>query len=842
MTNSGVSTARDRSQNSDSDNDTSHSPEEPPMVPRATHLKALADKDVIEEAIRREADPRGLYRRSTIDTAGLVKSIRKRHRDGMEEHRREKEAMRIEREDLKRGFEDEKGALSNIIRHQNQARDEEGLNIRDENHELRSKNQKLLQESESKDQSVKELTEEKEALVKTCQEITEGSLVSLRIADRQMNHRIVRLTSKHEDELAEIRGWCSTLQERLAIARRLQPAIVLHRAQVGTVCEMHAKLVDLKKAKKEELAAKDREHAVLRTRNGQQEREIRDLKTMAEADGEVLEKTAGLLSDTRKKLNGAEDKIENQRREVKNLNQCGRAWETAYRAKDKEYTALKSEMGTLEANQRMELIRAEAQSGALEVKIDSLGTANDNMKKELESWENGHRGILGVSEPKHIETPPDLKSLVMALKAANTRADALQISANALQAENGALKRWLETATSASIMQVQEPVERLQSENSSLREAAEKATVLETQLTARLAEAEQKLGKRFEDRTRELEDGFNQGFENLRELREQWLLQKRGLEEQHNRDMIAEDLRCEIERQSREDQMMATLRKREENLQHNEDDLQSREAKLADEVKYVANPQSDEDAKEVSMLATEVSEASSLLQEIESSCVVQGSVGQNVLRELNKAKSALHRVKTELRNPQSVARRNHFLTMVSGANMNEQHIQQLNTATQAVLVRQAKEASARLQNLQKILDANEDVQKEAMLGALNAPNPFHRATKNARGLKRHTQPGSSMIPSSSSTGAQAGASMGQSQQTNNNAEQQYDPRPLDSQQNVQPQFPAASPQDQIQGLAPPRFSGATNGSTLPTQANASQYTPSTGSRFGKRPPPPFPGL
>lgn len=45
------------------------------MIPHATHLKALADKDAIEEAIRREADPRGMISRDTIDTAGLVKYL-----------------------------------------------------------------------------------------------------------------------------------------------------------------------------------------------------------------------------------------------------------------------------------------------------------------------------------------------------------------------------------------------------------------------------------------------------------------------------------------------------------------------------------------------------------------------------------------------------------------------------------------------------------------------------------------------------------------------------------------------------------------------------------------------
>ena len=44
----------------------------------------MADKDAIEDAIGREADPGGLYERDWIDTASLVKNIRKRHRDAIE--------------------------------------------------------------------------------------------------------------------------------------------------------------------------------------------------------------------------------------------------------------------------------------------------------------------------------------------------------------------------------------------------------------------------------------------------------------------------------------------------------------------------------------------------------------------------------------------------------------------------------------------------------------------------------------------------------------------------------------------------------------------------------------
>ncbi len=68
-------------QNTESVKDSSASTEEAQMVPLAVHKKALADKDAVEEAIRQEADHDGNFSRYTPDTAGLVRWIKKSHRD-----------------------------------------------------------------------------------------------------------------------------------------------------------------------------------------------------------------------------------------------------------------------------------------------------------------------------------------------------------------------------------------------------------------------------------------------------------------------------------------------------------------------------------------------------------------------------------------------------------------------------------------------------------------------------------------------------------------------------------------------------------------------------------------
>lgn len=541
------------------------------MIPYATHLKALADRDAIEEAIRREADPRGMISRGTVNTADIVKYIRKRHRDSMDEHRREKNAMRMK-------FDDEKQRLYRIIRGQNEA-----MESRDEDYcNLRNTQNDLLEEKRAKDKRIEELKEKVETTTDTCTRVTQGSVESLKIAHMQMEHRIVRIKSKHGKELAEVRGWNNTLQERLNIARRLQPVVILHRAQVGTVCEMHDKLVQLKKSKMEELATMNKEKDDLRTRINNQEREIRDLKIVAEADREFLDKTATTLSDKRKALTKAEAEIKSHQREVETLDRYGKAWEDAYHAKEKEYVTLKSEMNTLKAGQRMELIRVKAESESQKTSIDYLKESNDRMDNQLESWKNGHGGSLSVTEPKpkRSDTQPEgyAASLAKALKAANARADALQINVNALQVQKGVLEAQLGDAASAYSPQAQEQVSRLQSENQRLVEAAGRAAMLETQLISQFAEAERMLEERLANRTQELEFNFHQGFENVRELRIQWLSKQRSLEEQRVREMNDED-------RQREDDIRRVWKEKEEDIQHKEENLASREAKLARDVK-----------------------------------------------------------------------------------------------------------------------------------------------------------------------------------------------------------------------------------------------------------------
>ena len=94
----------------------------------------------------------------------------------------------------------------------------------------------------------------------------------------------------------------------------------------------------------------------------------------------------------------------------------------------------------------------------------------------------------------------------------------------------------------------------------STSEAKETAATTRTDVVALSAKAEQEQEERFANRAWKLEAGFIQGYEDLRKLRNQWLLQKRSLEEQHNRDIVAGYLRHEIEYRRQEDQLAAACR------------------------------------------------------------------------------------------------------------------------------------------------------------------------------------------------------------------------------------------------------------------------------------------
>ena len=572
MTNSTIFIAEDQASRAESVEAPSTDTEATPMVPHATHLKALADKDAIEDAIRHEADPRGMISRDTIDTAGLVKYLRKQHRDNLEEQRKERDATRIEKEGLHRIIR----GLKDTMR----SRDDQEQQIRDDYCDLDSMYKDLLEDNKAKEDRITELKKKVEATVKTCKNVTKDSVDSLRIANRKMEHRIVFIKAKYDQELAEIRGTNVTLQNRLDIARRLQPVIILHEAR--TVCETHEKLLQMKKAKEEELVEKDKENEELRTLNNEQERQTHGLEIAAEADARVLQKTSKLLRDTQMALSDAESEIRNHQQKIRSLDQLGNVRENSYNREVDKVVKLRREMDSL-ADQRLELIWAQAKNEGLQKRIDFLQEDRERLDNELEAWENGDHGTVTVSLSKnnHTESKEGADSLAKGLNAANAE---LQASLQVMQAERDFLAQQLGNPASVQNPQSQEQVERLECKNRRLRMAAKRAKTKERQLMPHFKRTTRVLKERIANKTQDLQVGLDQ----LHELQDQWLLQKRGLEEQHDTSVIAK----EAELQSRINEATVALEDKEKDLQSRineatvvledkEKDLQNREAGLA---------------------------------------------------------------------------------------------------------------------------------------------------------------------------------------------------------------------------------------------------------------------
>lgn len=236
--------------------------------------------------------------------------------------------------------------------------------------------------------------------------------------------------------------------------------------------------------------------------------------------------------------------------------------------------ALKSEMNVLKAHQHMELVRVQASKDSLQKIVQDLQTANHKLKKRLESREN-------IPKPESSNTSRDeVESIPSARKSPIARADTLQNGVNAPQVEKCALERQFGNAAKASAPRVNEQTERLQNENQQLRKAVGEAETLEAQPRCQIAGLEQGFEEQLAKRVQEFETGFNQGFESLRKLREQLLLQQHGWEEQFNREMVAEDHRRVMEHHGREEELKIASKTLEEASQRKEEELQGKENEL----------------------------------------------------------------------------------------------------------------------------------------------------------------------------------------------------------------------------------------------------------------------
>lgn len=161
---------------------------------------------------------------------------------------------------------------------------------------------------------------------------------------------------------------------------------------------------------------------------------------------------------------------------------------------------------------------------------------------------------------------------------------------------------------------------------------------------------------------------------------------------------------------------------------------------------------SAEDDSFLSSLSRESDETHELFQEIGEIGLPRDSAAYTVLRGLNQAKDTLYEIKCELRTSDTVVDKNTLLYSMGRPSIDEHYIQQLNPATQGVLIRQANEANRRLEYMQEMLGTNDDVPRDAMLEYLLAPpkietshNRGSAPPQMVKGSGNKTAPGTSVI-------------------------------------------------------------------------------------------------
>ena len=269
--------------------------------------------------------------------------------------------------------------------------------------------------------------------------------------------------------------------------------------------------------------------------------------------------------------------------EVTGLIQRVNVTEKGFNDISRENCRLSDDIFTQRATLRNEMIDIQAENAGLRASNDSLRAANESLDHKIVSLKKGRVGSLRVAEPKSNGSVPETvaSSLATALKAANARAAAVQFIVNSLQADIRGFREQPRDLTYYCDLQASKQVEHLQQENRVLREATGDAEKLNAQLKVQYGKELQVLEKQYADKIRELELGFNEGFQNLRALRDQWLSQKRCLEEEHYSKVVAADHQHKLERQASEAKFEATCKEKEGEIERKNDELLSQKNDLA---------------------------------------------------------------------------------------------------------------------------------------------------------------------------------------------------------------------------------------------------------------------
>ena len=570
---------------------------------------------------------------------------------------------------------------------------------------------------------------------------------------KEKDGEIGALTDQLRESKAEVKslsGWKDTAEtekrDRIRLTERLEN-------QTTSLREDKKKIVNQKNL---DIIALEK---IIKTNEADINR-LEGMITSLEA-GEEIEGLKSQLKDSKKQLRVSDRNMQDMKQQLQNCQRETEELKRTIEARDKNISEM-AEKASKEKEDRDRNISEEAEKASKE---------KEDLKKELEQTARVSEECLKKKVRELGEQKDDLaRKLEIAQNAERTVRTDLQ----SLYDENG------QTATEHEKM-IKEKNEEINRLRLNEQNEQQHKIAVENAVGKSIEEAKGKIGELERDKA-DLEKAAEEAVESIRQT-----LQKQ-LDDERRSSWEAQEKATRTEKELRNE--MDVLRSQVNNVEksNNTDP---------------AGPEAGKEAQIAEELFKQANDANNLLLEIGANGLANKSVEQTVLCQLNEAKIALHRVKGVLLEPPARYHRARLVKILDGVIISEGRIAQL--PIDSALVSQAKMANARLLRLEKILDANADVQRDAMLEALHTATPFEREIRKPRALKR---PAKLSPPFNPSTGGQTEVSMGQSQQTNGAPEH----TPIfNLHQIAQPQGQATTLQDQMQACAETQTGGPTNG-------------------------------
>ena len=809
------------------------------------------ESQAFEVAIRGLVDPNGSSGSNLGDLVALVADILKGRAEAEEKLKSEIIRFNREEEDLRHDWIDQRGYIERVINGQNDFVDEKGV----ESNRLCMENSRLDRENSGLKEQLNDLEEQNKRDVEILEaekqyaenaENTALADVERRIGEEKLRHERESFAAEDRHRQAMNSEKCQRYEVSKELART-QNCLSVVEKNYEAALEKKDKAIDMLKTDLERV--EPAVAAALERETSTKERLEKQLKDQRQEKDHEIDSLKNKLREARKKARSADESLSRcrlsvQTKEVENQRLSARLdEETKTLREDRDHIvgglkldktglersvredeavidslkkkisefesgdeirSLQSQLRDLKKQQRMSAKTAhnlteklqtcqqeteeyqrkvKAQEGTRSEEAKRASDEKDSLEFQLADLKNQLAEAVRVSKEGQNRTAQEFKEqkekLSREIEDGQSREQKMRADIQRVQDEKGQIATQHQTTIRAKDEEVMR-LQAVQMEDQRRQSATEYEKIV--------VEKDEEI-RRLQQAVQTAKDGESAKHREFEEEQAKVAAEKAAKDAADSEKMMLQHLLDDERQASRDMQDKAT--DTETNLRNEIIALKSEVSKAEETQSHsLVSNQTSKEAQEVAVLLVEANDANELLWEIAKTGVVQGSPEHSTLCELNDAKFALHRVKYELQKPNFAASRPRLVSLIAGVNVNEECIQQFSLDTPQ-LVEQVRKANARLRRLQKILDTNADVQKDAMLEALHTEIPNERVIRKPRALKRPGKLGSGTLPQNSSTGARAG--------------------------NAQPHSQVAIPPAQNQGNAQAQSGNPPNGPAFPSE-------------------------